>query len=693
VTQSRTLAVALAAALALPGSIRAQEPARREIPRLEFRKDGVWRRQARSVRAQRARLLAGHRFGALNAPLAAGAGGRAAGAPLSGAAAVSGVLGVPAVLFKFKNTPATQLRNTTEYNDVLFAPAPTGASAGRPYTYASWYAQLSNNLLNIQGATYGYAALDSNEVTYTGASGTCSGSPIGGSDCNGLFSNDAFTRMQNGLRLALKKIDAQVDWTQYDSDGDGYVDLVAFIPPPLDGACGPAGNNHLWSHRSYLQDLLGAVVPYTTHSVNGSGVHIKVADYILESGVGGESGCDTSQIMPIGTVAHETGHGLGLPDLYDVNYLTAGIGRYSLMGFGPYFSGISPARMDVWSLSQLGWVTVVPLLNAGTYSFGPAPISDTAFYLPVAGSNPRGEYFLLENREGAQSDTPMIRRNCEVWYQPAPPPSNCGGGLLVYHIDSAQIAQHGLDMDNTVNSGSIHGVEVVQGDGFGNLDASLNGCAGPFSGCYDYGDAGDPYPGVDGSTRLAISTLPSNVLNTGACSGFRVDTISQLGTNGPVRFVLILGDSLSVTTAPRLPGGMWGYSYSTGLNAACGAGSYTWVVDSAAPPPGMVLSSAGVLSGPPTDTGTYLFRVSATDGAQTSQRTMTLRVAEPSLTLRQVLNVAFPGPLPASDDQRRYLDLQGNGNGALDIGDVLRWLQRTGNVGAVARLRLTGGRP
>ena len=264
----------------------------------------------------------------------------------------------------------------------------------------------------------------------------------------------------------------------------------------------------------------------------------------------------------------------------------------------------------------------------------------------------------------------------------------------MYHVDSAQVAQHGLDIDNTVNSGSIHGVEVVQADGFGNLDASLNACGGPFSGCYDYGDAGDPYPGVEGSTRLAISTLPSNVLNTGGCSGFRVDTISQLGTNGAVRFVLILGDSLSVTTAPQLPGGQWGYAYSRVLNAACGAGSYSWVVDSAAPPPGLALSSGGgVLSGAPTDTGAYVFRVSVTDGAATSRRTMTLRVAEPSLTLQQVLNLAFAGPFPAGDDRRRYLDLQGNGNGMLDIGDVLRWLQRTGNLGAVARLQLAGRRP
>src|SRR5256885_11742456 len=75
----RSLAVALAAALVLPASIRAQAAPslRREIAGFDFRKDGVWRRQARSVRAQRARLLAGRSFGALNAPMAAAEIGRA----------------------------------------------------------------------------------------------------------------------------------------------------------------------------------------------------------------------------------------------------------------------------------------------------------------------------------------------------------------------------------------------------------------------------------------------------------------------------------------------------------------------------------------------------------------------------------------------------------------------------------------
>src|SRR5438128_8225321 len=270
-------------ALIVPDAARAQQAppprVRREIPGFDFRKDGVWRRQARAVRAARARLLSRRNFGALNAPMAA------AGAPLASGPAVSGVLRVPAILFKFKNTPAAQLRTTTQYNDVLFAASPTGASAGRPYTYRSFYEELSNGLLSVQGQTYGYAALDSNEVTYTGVAGTCTGNPEGTTNCNGLFSSQARAGMQAGLREALRKLDNQVDWTQYDSDGDGYVDLVAFIHAAVAGDCGGATNNHLWLRRSYLKDVFNRVVPYTTHSVNSRGVPIKVADYILESGV------------------------------------------------------------------------------------------------------------------------------------------------------------------------------------------------------------------------------------------------------------------------------------------------------------------------------------------------------------------------------------------------------------------------
>ena len=529
--------VAVCSALIVPALARAQQAppprVRREIRGFDFRKDGVWRRQARAVRAARARLLSRRNFGALNAPMAA------AGAPLASGPAVSGVLRVPAILFKFKNTPAAQLRTTTQYNDVLFAASPTGASAGRPYTYRSYYEQLSNGLFSVQGQTYGYAALDSNEVTYTGVAGTCNGNPYGNTNCNGLFSDQAVGRMQGGLREALRKLDNQVDWTQYDFDGDSVVDLVVFIQPAMDGACGGTTNNHLWSHRFVLTG--GS---YATHSRDALGRRIVVADYTLQSGLGGADGCDTSQLMPVGTVAHETGHGFGLPDLYDTDGTSEGVGEYSLMGSGNYTSPFSPTRMDAWSLNELGWVTILPISTSNTYGVGAAPTSDTAFYLPVGGANPRGEYFLLENRQGVQSDSAMTHYHCQVWFNVGSPPP-CGGGLLIWHVDSAQlvagVTTPGPNNDfNHVNVGPIHGLEVMQADTRGNLDADPNtACSGAAPGCSDRGDAGDLYPGPTGNVAFTPNTVPAAVRNSdGLPAGLVLDQITQLPASLTMQFRL-----------------------------------------------------------------------------------------------------------------------------------------------------------
>lgn len=468
-------------------------------------------------------MLARGQFGALNAPLAA----RVA-APCG--AAVCGTLQVPAILFKYADTPGATLRDTAAYNAVLFASVPP---LGRPYTYRSFYQQLSNGLLDIQGRTYGYAALDSNEVTYAGPP-PCSGNPYSGStNCNGLFDfsggqagPDPVTRMQTALTQALQKLDAGIDWTQYDSDNDGYVDLVLFIPPAQDGACG--GNNHLWSHRFSLGS--GYAPEFTTHSPGPGGVGFeKVRDYILQSGVGGASACDSTSIMPIGTVAHETGHGFGLADLYDTSPFESGegIGDWGLMGAGNYTSAFSPSRMEAWSLNELGWVTVAPLGAAGSHSFGAAPISDTAFYVRAQGPNPRGEYFLLENRQASQSDSAMTRIHCTR----SGSPPGCAGGLLIWHVDSQQVTNGNIN--NDINTGPIHGLELVQADGRGDLDAGTN-----------RGDGGDPYPGITGVTALSAA---KNV--DGSFAGFMIDLIQQVVPGGAMSFRLLFGTPALSTQA------------------------------------------------------------------------------------------------------------------------------------------------
>jgi M6 family metalloprotease-like protein len=677
VTPRRAAWLALWLVWGAPFKARAQEPRRPrpEAPGRDFRPDGVWRTQARAVRATRARLLAQRQFGALNAPLAAGV-------PTPSAAAVSGTLTVPAVLFTYAGTTAPPFASTA-YDAVLFGSTPP---FGRPYTYHSFYSQMSNGLLDVQGATYGWVTLSKPEASYNGGtSSACQQeNPFGSANCNGIWSGPAYTALQAGLREALALVDAQVDFSQFSYDpSSGVLSLVLFMQPALGGECGPKSGpqNHLWAHRGALFPGYMTQDPWPGHA----GKFLQVQDYILQSGLGGSDSCTGTDIMPIGTVAHETGHGFGLPDLYDTSDSTEGVGRWSLMGAGNFSSPFSPARMDAWSLSQLGWVTLAPLTTSGTYAFRAAPTSDTAFLVRPTGANPRGEYFLLENRQAVDADSALVRNACQVWYQ-APMPQGCSGGLLAWHVDSQQIAQHGFDFDNAVNVGPIHGLELLQADARGNLDANPNvtTCMPPAAGCADRGDVGDPFPGVTQNGTLALFTLPNTALNSGACPGVGIDSIIQVVPNDLLRFFLRLGgDSLALVTAPRLAPAQWGYSYTTTLTAACGAGSYTWAVpDSGGLPAGLAGSAAGVVSGAPADTGTFTFRVSVTDGTSTARRTLTLRVAEPTLTLQQVLALGFQGPAPASDDRRRYLDLQGNRDSTFDLGDVARWLARTGNSAA-----------
>jgi len=468
---------------------------------------------------------------------------RQAGAEAS-ATVVSDTLKVPAILFRYKDSPAPTFV-AANYDDVLFGATPTGAAAGRPYTYRSFYKEMSNGLFDIRGTTYGYTTLDSNEVYYTGGtSATCqTANPYGSTNCNGLFSSAAISRMRSGLMEALTKLDAQIDFSQYVDSTTGFVPLVLFMHEAIGGECGPsnAPQNHLWAHRF-------ALPTFTTQDdwPGHAGQKVKISDYILQPAVGGASSCTSTEIMPIGTVAHETGHGFGLPDLYDTDNVSEGIGEWGLMSSGNFTTPLSPSRMEAWSLNELGWITIAPLTTTGTYTFDAAPLSDTAFYVAVQGANPRGEYYLLENRQRQQSDSAGIRYHCRR----AGDPPGCTGGLLIWHVDSAKMATPG----NSVNAGSIHGLELIQADAFGNLDAfasSSNFCptTSMFLDCSNRGDEGDPYPGTTGNTALIYRTSPASLKNfDGSFAGVAIDSIRQLVTDRTMSFRLRFG-ALTVARA------------------------------------------------------------------------------------------------------------------------------------------------
>ena len=429
---------------------------------------------------------------------------------------------VPVIPIAFSNVPPPF--PAQQYQAVLFANTPAGA----PYSVRSYYTEASRGLLTLDGAVLDWTIADSTDLYYEDGCngiGVLNNCPHGGFRLGELL-----------LEGVARHDDGTLDWGAFDNDGpdgmpnsgddDGVVDFVVFLQPEEDGAC---GTSNLWAHRYDLAVWNGGS-GYVTQSPRRDaagqpipGSFIQIRDYTLQSAVGGSDACSPGVIMPIGTVAHETGHAFGLPDLYDTNLRanpTQGVGEWSIMGSGNYTQPYSPGRFDAWSLVELGWVVVDTLRQDGSVTLGPVATADTVLYAGVPGTD---EYFLFEDREALQSDTAQLNPFCQFRSR------SCakGPGLLIWHIDQGQIDAHGFRQDNRVNSGPIHGVALVQADGLNELR---------IPGGKDRGDPGDPWPGSTGATVFSPTTNPAALDNQGRVIGFVLDSIRELTQVGPIGF-------------------------------------------------------------------------------------------------------------------------------------------------------------
>jgi plastocyanin len=77
---------------------------------------------------------------------------------------------------------------------------------------------------------------------------------------------------------------------------------------------------------------------------------------------------------------------------------------------------------------------------------------------------------------------------------------------------------------------------------------------------------------------------------------------------------LVKVSSFFITTK-TLPQGTIGTAYAATLKEAGGTSPYTWSIKSGSLPPGLVLSSAGKISGTPTAAGTFAFTVKVVDSS------------------------------------------------------------------------------
>ncbi len=117
-----------------------------------------------------------------------------------------------------------------------------------------------------------------------------------------------------------------------------------------------AATTNIWSHRWVVGGWPEfSNQPWVTNDARTGGGNIVVWDYTIQPALGSDNGCGTG-INEIGVFCHEFGHAFGLPDLYDTNGGTQGIGHWGLMGSGNWNKPTNPAHFEAWSKAELGWL-------------------------------------------------------------------------------------------------------------------------------------------------------------------------------------------------------------------------------------------------------------------------------------------------------------------------------------------------
>jgi M6 family metalloprotease-like protein len=269
------------------------------------------------------------------------------------------------------------------------------------------------------------------------------------------------------------------DFSQYDNDNDGDVDYFIVYWTGDDGGWG----SFWWLYKASFSD------PF----------------YILDGKTLGSYSWQMESDHP-GGVIHETGHGLGLPDLYDYNNTVGpngGAGGFDVMNSYKY-------DLNCFFKWMLDWLT--PTLVSGgrqVLTLEPSATSPEAVLIwPGIGlSGIFSEFFMVQNRQDIGNDT-------EAWFVP--------DGYSIWHIDSTISPGLNFAFNNSNTSHKL--VRLMEADGLEEIEAATcqSGSTCPVA------DAGDLYGEGDEITHVSF---PSSDKYDGSDSCARVWDIDKLGAD------------------------------------------------------------------------------------------------------------------------------------------------------------------
>ncbi len=223
-------------------------------------------------------------------------------------------------------------------------------------------------------------------------------------------------------RYALRAADEDVNYKDYDWNGDGQVEQVFFIYAGLGQANG-GEEETIWPHKSAVKNedwseyLVFDGVRVFDYACS---CECQPAAYELE---GDTYVVSETKIDGIGTICHEFSHCLGLADLYDIDY-SGGYGMHvwDLMSSGSYNGdSFRPACYTGAERMWIGWKQPIELTEATEINGMKSLENGGESYIIRSDANP-DEYYILDNRQ------PDGR-----WDAGLP-----GAGLLITHVDYDQ---------------------------------------------------------------------------------------------------------------------------------------------------------------------------------------------------------------------------------------------------------------
>ncbi len=288
------------------------------------------------------------------------------------------------------------------------------------------------------------------------------------------------------FKAALDAVDDQVDFSQYDADNDGEIDMVFFMVAGYSSSYSGNNSGYLWPHMSYLIDWWSGWPPQP-YIYDGK----RMGTYASSCEIYGWESQGTTMPNAIGTICHEFGHVLGLPDLYDTDYSDSGGQSYhpdewDVMAGGSHYNyGRTPVGYSLWERWELGFTDTPPELSPGNYTMSALNVSNTGFKMQSPNEN---EFFLFENRQPNKWDSALP-----------------GHGLVITRVD---YSNEQVWWNNEVNCNPAHNYyELIRSSGVGGGEV--------------------PFPGSRNVTYISSSSNPELVTWAGEACEFALSNISE----------------------------------------------------------------------------------------------------------------------------------------------------------------------